>query len=501
LEDLFWKVSDPKGEMYGQYMDLKEIGKMIQPSEETFMAIINWLNENGVYDYTTVPHKDWVNVQVTHAIAKKLLNVEFRLFQHQENGDIIARAVEDIYTVSNEIADKIDFIGGVHRFPKTLRVGSSNLNERNVESTELVSVDPNMIKTAYNISSYTSSNWNNSQAVASFLGQYFSASDLTKFQEKYDLPQVPISRIVGGDSGRTGVEANLDVQYITGVGTGTPTWSVFTGGYNNTGQEPFLTWIQDMMALGNSPWIHSVSYGDVESSISLSYADRLNVEFQKFGVSGRTVFIAAGDDGTSCTDSCDAFIPDWPTSSPYITSVGGTDPNSKTSPWNVWPDGGGGFSNYYSQPSYQSNAVSEYLQSSAAPPTSFFNSSGRAYPDVAAFANNVQVEYMGSPIPVAGTSCATPITAGLFSLVNDYRLKNGYPTLGFLNPFLYNLYDSNELNGFFDVVSGNNKAGCCKSGFDATTGWDGASGLGSINFGNMKELSISQVKFTPKKQN
>lgn len=40
-------------------------------------------------------------------------------------------------------------------------------------------------------------------------------------------------------------------------------------------------------------------------------------------------------------------------------------------------------------------------------------------------------------IGVAGTSCASPTAAGIFSLINDKRLAAGKPTLGFMNPLLY----------------------------------------------------------------
>jgi subtilase family serine protease len=40
---------------------------------------------------------------------------------------------------------------------------------------------------------------------------------------------------------------------------------------------------------------------------------------------------------------------------------------------------------------------------------------------------------------VAGTSCASPTAAGVFSLVNDKRLAAGKPSLGFMNPLLYKM--------------------------------------------------------------
>lgn len=178
--------------------------------------------------------------------------------------------------------------------------------------------------------------------------------------------------------------------------------------------------------------MHSVSYGDVEASIDDSYRVRLNVELQKFGVSGRTVLVAAGDSGVSC--HLGQFWPDWPTSSPYVTSVGGTD-----GPVRAWSGGGGGFSNHYPMPAYQEAAVNKYLNSPVAPASHYFNASGRAYPDVAAFATNFEIVVGGGTTGVAGTSCATPTFAGVISILNDVRLLAGKPTLGFVNPLLYKI--------------------------------------------------------------
>ena len=46
---------------------------------------------------------------------------------------------------------------------------------------------------------------------------------------------------------------------------------------------------------------------------------------------------------------------------------------------------GGGFSNYFKQPSYQSEAVAGYLKIFGNEYSRFYNSSGRAYPDIAAY--------------------------------------------------------------------------------------------------------------------
>lgn len=72
---------------------------------------------------------------------------------------------------------------------------------------------PQTIDQAYKLNGYTSTNANNSQAVAAFLKQYFKPSDLAKFQQKFNLPNRPITKIVGPNvEVAPGAEASLDVQ-------------------------------------------------------------------------------------------------------------------------------------------------------------------------------------------------------------------------------------------------------------------------------------------------
>ncbi len=91
-----------------------------------------------------------------------------------------------------------------------------------------------------------------------------------------------------------------------------------------------------------------------------------------------------------------------------------------------------------------------------------------------------------------GTSFATPIFAGLLAIVNQKTNSSG---LGLVNPTLYTLAANatTYATAFHDVTSGSNKctAGtkyCSTAGagsYSATTGYDQASGLGSVDFNNL----------------
>jgi len=333
------------------------------------------------------------------------------------------------------------------------------------------------------------------------------------------------------------LESTLDVQYIMGVAPGVPTSFFVVDGWIYD----FTTLIQQRSSdnLPN-PLVFSISYGWAESDqcsivgqgtgcgqlggTSSSYVQNSNVGFQKIGLLGISVFVASGDAGAAtkenihCRKRHDPIQPDYPASSDYVTTVGGTmynTANTLSSPLPPFcsenritcagtgyevvcqvPDAlitsGGGFSNVAAMPSWQSNQVQNYLNTAALlPPSTEFNSSGRAYPDITALAHHFMIVERGESLAVDGTSASSPLTAGIFALINDNIMNNGGNPLGFLNPALYTAYASNT--GIAqDVTYGNNttteKSGlglrppCTTAGYGASQGWDAVSGIGSPNY-------------------
>jgi kumamolisin len=90
-------------------------------------------------------------------------------------------------------------------------------------------------------------------------------------------------------------------------------------------------------------------------------------------------------------------------------------------------------------------------------------------PDVAGNADpdtgyNVQVD--GQQIVVGGTSAVAPLWAGLIALLNQQLNTR----LGFVNPTLYNI---NQSDGFNAITQGNNGA------YSASPGWNPCTGQGS----------------------
>jgi tripeptidyl-peptidase-1 len=259
------------------------------------------------------------------------------------------------------------------------------------------------------------------------------------------------------------------------------------------------------------------------------YINRTNIEFSKLGVLGVSLVVASGDSGCHgrtdehCLLGKEEMHPDYPAACPFATSVGGTAlahpqlTNTSAEPICAASGGrscaaglqgagaesvcekpivsGGGFSSTSPQPAYQTGAVDAYLNGSTGaqmPNAKNFNAAGRGYPDVAALAPDYYIAVNGQIGSASGTSCATPVVAGMLALLNADRAARGQPNVGFANPLLYRLWAGagNAAGGLFnDVTVGNNRcseAGChCKQGFDAAKGWDATTGLGSLNYGNI----------------
>merc|ERR1719195_2037396 len=282
----------------------------------------------------------------------------------------------------------------------------------------------------------------------------------------------------------------LDIETITGMvgGIEAEFWGFSGSSPDNVQNEPFMKWLSTVASTSDSdvPLVFSTSYGEDENSWSPAAAQRLNTEFMKTGARGISLLYASGDEGSNCVGG--KFVPETPSSSPWVTAVGGTGPTSGfPSPGSETAVGlsSGGFSDYFAMPDYQKDAVASYLQQSGLPDFSQrqVNTSGRAYPDIAAQAEDFCVNPGGCG--VAGTSCATPAASGIIGALNDARLAAGKSSLGFLNPLLYSLAGTDV---YQDITTGAN-SGCgflsSSGGWPAKAGWDAVTGLGTLNYKNL----------------
>lgn len=250
----------------------------------------------------------------------------------------------------------------------------------------------------------------------------------------------------------------------------------------------------------------SHSYADDEQTVPEKYARRVCNMIGLLGLRGRTMIFGSGDYGVGeiCLNNENgkpAFVPNFPATCPYVTTVGGT---HAFHPQLGWIASSGGFSNYFPRPWYQQSAVSTYLEEYIDPEAKeyyrsneYANFSGRAFPDIAAHGAKPYFAVIdrNRSASATGTSESAPIVASIIALLNDARFRAGAPAIGFANPWLYSI--SRGLN---DVVAGN-AFGCLTgknlynlterrpayASWNATIGWDPVTGLGTPRFQAMRD--------------
>ncbi|KAI0378056.1 tripeptidyl-peptidase [Hypomontagnella monticulosa] len=388
-----------------------------------------------------------------------------------------------------------------------------------------LAVSPLCIRTMYGTLGYTArAPEKNGIGFVNYNGQSNNRSDLEVFLKTYrkdaaaanaayefksEFVNMESDRQKSPDKGPLGgmadLEGALDIQAIIGTGYPTPVTAYNVGGKppfqsdaftTVNSNEPYLDWLHYVLAQEEIPPVISTSYADNEQTVPEAYARRVCNEFAQLGARGVSVIFASGDHGVGRDSSCRSndgsdkpqFVPVFPASCPYVTSVGAT---RLVGPEIVAFDArggfvsGGGFSNYFDRPKYQEKHVEQYLQGLDTTLAPYYNAQGRGYPDVSAIGYHYAVMSGGQAHLQDGTSASAPAFAALIALVNDALLAEGKPTLGFLNPLLY----SRGAEAFTDITIGSN-FGCNTTGFPARKGWDAASGLGTPWFPKLKEIAL-----------
>ncbi len=357
-----------------------------------------------------------------------------------------------------------------------------------------------------------------------------------------------------GDEG----EANIDLEYSSGIASAANVLFVFTGSSKNYNVFDALVFAITQ----NIAPIISVSYGACEALISPTELQQYNALFQQAAAQGQTIVSASGDNGAT---ACAAYSSDkgvtvtqqqalavsFPASSPYVTALGGTQmaPGTFTAgasnywssaatadtmqsllsyvPEVAWNEdsasigiaaSGGGSSSIFPRPSWQAGVpgipsgsfrvVPDIaLQSSIMDPGYILCTDDQAFSGGAGDCIGGTVKTSsGQYIIAGGTSFAAPIFAGFIAVLNQYEHTMG---LGSVNPTLYSLaaQPSVYASAFHDITSGTSACaagdGNCgtpgQSAYAAGVGYDQATGLGTLDFNNLATAwpSTSSGALTP----
>jgi subtilase family serine protease len=334
----------------------------------------------------------------------------------------------------------------------------------------------------------------NNQTVAVFELDGYKSSDVKQYLQNYNLGSPAISNVLvdgfNASAGAGAIEVELDMEVVAAMA---PKASQLVYEGPNTTQGVNDTY--NKIVTDNKAQVMTVSWGECETVSGAAELQTLDGIFKQGAAQGISMYSAAGDSGAyDCNDTNLAV--DSPASDPYITGVGGTNLQLNGTAYgseSVWSNpsdkqrspkgsgGGGGISNTFAQPSWQTGPGVKNQ----------YSNGNRQVPDVSADADPASgyavyctVAASGCTasgwIEVGGTSAAAPLWAGSTATINSYLQQQGKARVGFANPIIYGLNNATQqYPPFHDVTSGNNLF------YPATAGYDEASGWGSPDVYNI----------------
>ena len=379
-------VSDPQSTRYGQWTSFETLMASVGPTTDEKVAVVNWLQSNGVHAAAIQDHGDILQVTSTVGQVESLFSTTLHYHRHSLSGQNGTVSAGDV-SVPAELS--INQLHGVYNYPHQIMHIGTHRSQGNRQVPYMVEeqqqsqhdmqpqsrfhtmqetnkhcsgsfsyyplVSPQFLATAYNYSlrNTTTGSSGTSAIVTAFGTQAFYPADLAHQQGNIGFTQPP-SAAVYNSAGNNywlynygiGDEADLDIQALYQI---SPTSNNSFYGTNTAGSQTLLQTLTAIAALPSSfrPQVVSISYGFDASDYSYYHSSdgpATESKLQQLGTLGVTVVVAAGDDGANsatnrgCSTAPNSlgygtispittttFVPQYPASSAYVLSVGETD--------------------------------------------------------------------------------------------------------------------------------------------------------------------------------
>ncbi|CEJ87305.1 hypothetical protein VHEMI04372 [[Torrubiella] hemipterigena] len=496
-------ISDHNSPNYGKWLSKEEIKAFTAPKDDDAEKVHQWLRAIGVsQDAISQPSPDWIHIELPVHKAEELLKTEYSIFKHDATGRTMARALQysvpkSLHSVIDTIQPTVSFVYNQQAQAVKAIPASSALPATNASNSDCTkNFTPSCVRKLYNVdykgtgkSSIAAFLANGDDAVHTDMPLFLSRNDPTT-PNTTDYQDYYIGKKITPDADNA--EPSLDIQLQVSLAYPNPA-GIFHIGPSGDFYDELLAFTNFLNTNKTTPHVVSLSYASAEHDTANQYTTRVCDEFAKATARGITIITSSGDYGVGALDSycTGSFRPTYPAGCPWLTSVGGTELTADGSKevaanFSLLDRGssGGGFSNLYGVPDWQSADTAAYIKTIPDTYEGKYNKSGRGIPDVAMIGTPIPIVYKGDDYQAQGTSASTPIFAALITQINDYRIANGKSALGFINKRLYT--DKTVRAAFRDITSGSNP-NCGTGGFNATKGWDPVTGLGSIDFAALRK--------------
>jgi len=455
------------------------------PSDAQVKAVTDYLTSQGFVHIQVAENRLFVTADGTAGSVKQAFNTE--LHSYNVDGRTAIGNASDV-SVPASLSDAVLAVHGlqtIHTYHTMAKPLAHPLASTGHNPTDFPLI--------YNASSLPSAT-NATIGIITQGSMSATVSDLNTFASRAGYPRPSVSTVTVGSpsSDTSGVgEWNMDTQDALAAAGGTIKQMILYTA--NTLSDADLTNTYNRAVTDNVAKAINVSLGECEIDANNSGIRASNDQiFQAAVAQGQMFSVSSGDSGSyECGGSSSAQS--YPAVSPYVIAVGGTRLNTSGTTWTsetVWAcssastcqqsasgGAGGGPSLTEAAPSWQTAAGV------------LGSSTKRGVPDIsldADPASGALVLINGSQQQIGGTSLAAPLFTGFWARVQS---MNGN-ALAFPASAIYQKAAANP-GMFHDVTSGSN------GGYSAKTGWDYASGYGSLNVANFASVIGSGSGTTP----
>lgn len=481
LDALIARQQDPDSPDYLQFLSREEFNRRFAPSQSDADEVQRYLTSQGLQIISVAPNRLLIHAQGRVSQLEKAFNVQINEYQTQtatglqsffsnDRDPVIPLHLKNVVQSIIGLDTISQFESRISKPVPDAQPAAPKPHRRGAGQDPL---SPQDVAGAYNFPNNNNGHVGDVKfsgkgvkvAIATAYG--YSRQDIQTYWSRHNIKRGGqlIDKPVNGSTNKLEEETTLDVEVLSSQ---VPDADVLM----YIGHDPsFVTFALtfNQVVVDNEASVMTVSWGLCEKRSGWLVMQTEHAIFKQAVAQGISLFVSAGDDGAyDCGGKKPDFAVDFPSSDPQFTAVGGTSlevrNSGRTSEW-AWTGSGGGVSNNWTRPSWQTavNLPAGDMRLSS---------------DVAMNADpytGYSFYFGGNWGRIGGTSASAPAWASLWTLAVESAGKR----LGSANPFVYRIGNNPDYGKiFFDVTKGNNGAGR-GPGFVAGTGWDHPTGWGA----------------------
>ncbi len=497
LDRIGRQVSDPAGPRYADYLSPRRFRARFSPTRRQVAAVRSWMRRNGLAATGASANRMLVDGSATTAAVERAFGTSLRVYRHA--GSAVRAPADGVSVPSGlPIVGVIGLDGGYQQparippppiYRNIVKPCSKFWGQKFAKKKKApfaygqkqpyvpCGYVPKQLQGAYGVGRAIRHGNDGSGQKVAVIDAFHSPTirrDLRIYSHRHGLPRLRLrQKIIRGSckhncppdlrQGWWG-EETLDLDAVHTMAPGAKI--LYVAAPNpGPGLTKSLAWVVDHRAAR----IVTNSWGSVgEYGVGVQAFEQIFAEAMAEGVG---IYFSSGDDGDE-RDTIGHVSPDYPASSPRVTSVGGTTLAvgplnnyrfelgwgtylatkqgkhwAPKPPGDFYYGGGGGTSRFFAEPRYQRGVVPRHLAAR-------YGGRGRVSPDISMVGDPTTGFAVGETQTLpskkrvyaearfGGTSLSSPLMAGLMA-VADQRAGFAH---GFVNPALYRLDGRNALH-------------------------------------------------------